>query len=152
MPARPRHARWKLGSGRAPRFAQGALAAAALCGLACGDEAALGTRVCTEILGLRAPAAEVVETWAGARGVALDYRVGDEAGETFHRLECTLAETEPGRLRARAIRVDGLELSEAELVLVNSDLLLAEIRRADPGPPRSAGRIARWIARLRSRS
>ena len=152
MAARPRQLRWKVGSGSARRPARGALAAAALCGLACGGEAALGTRVCAEILELRAPAAEVVETWVGARGVALDYRVGDEAGESFHRLECTLAETEPGRLRARSVRVDGRELSEAELVLVNSDLLLAEIRRADPGPPRSAGRIASWIARLRSRS
>lgn len=146
MPARRR----RVGRERRSGCARGpSLALCALVGLACADDAAPGLRVCAEILALRAPAAEVVETWRGARGVAFDYRIDDAEDDGLHRLECTLAETEPGRLRASALREDGRELSEAELVLVNSELLLAEIRRADPGPPRTDPFWSGWLARLR---
>jgi hypothetical protein len=112
-------------------------ALAALVGLACGDGAAPGARVCAEILALQVPGAEIVEAWPGAGGVALAYRAPDEdAGAedaAVHRLECVLAEDAPGRLRAQSLRIDHRALSEAEVLLVNSELLLGEIRRADPG-------------------
>ena len=113
---------------------------AALSGLACGEAMAPATRACAEILALRIPDAEVVEAWPGASAVALTYRAED----ALHRLECVLAEPAPGRLRAESLRFDDRELSEGEILLVNSDLLLAEIRRADPGPPGSQG----WMARI----
>ena len=123
----------------------GVTAAAALACLACGDGASPGTRVCAEILALQVPGAEVVEAWPGAGGVALTYRTDAGASdETVHRLECVMAESAPGRLHARSLRVDDRALSEGEVLLVNSELLLQEIRRADPGPPRSS-RWAAWI-------
>ena len=104
----------------------------------------------TRVAGLSSATSRIARaTWRGARGVAFDYRIDDEEDDGLHRLECTLAETEPGRLRASALREDGRELSEAELVLVNSELLLAEIRRADPGPPRTDPFWSGWLARLR---
>lgn len=121
---------------RPHRTGRGAAALAAWIGLACADAPSPGTRVCAEILALQAPGAEVVEAWPGAHGSALDYRVPGEDAKGVHRIECLIAEPEPGRLRAQSVRIEGRELSEAELVLVNAELLLAEIRRADPGPPR----------------
>jgi len=111
-------------------------------GLACGDEVAPSTRVCTEILALQVPEGEIVEAWPGARGATFAYRTEGEDVASVHRLECAIAEPTPGRLRAQSLRVDGRELSDAEILLVNSELLLTEIRRADPGPPRSQ----RWTA------
>jgi hypothetical protein len=156
---------------RSHRTGLGAAALAAWVGLACAEPVAPGTRVCAEILALQVPGAEPIEAWAGAHGVALDYRVPGEDAAAVHRIQCQIAEPEQGRaaaaqragapvelgqaersgglppeagrLRAQSVRVDGRELSEAELVLVNSELLLAEIRRADPGSPRS------WEATLR---
>jgi hypothetical protein len=126
----------------------GGAAAAALLGLACGEASAPGTRACAEILALQVPGAELVEAWPGAGGVALTYRTPDEDGggedAPIHRLECVLAQDAPGRLRAQSLRVDDRRLSEAEVLLVNSELLLGEIRRADPGPPGSG----RWKARI----
>ncbi len=123
-----------------------------LASVGCGEQTAPRARACAEILALQSPAAEVVETWVGTGSVAVDYRLVDAESETSHRLECALAETAPGRLRARSLRLDGDELSEAELLLVNSELLLAEIRRADPGPTRSTGRFTAWLGRFLRRS
>lgn len=89
--------------------------------------------MCTEILALQVPRSEVVETWPGAHGATLAYRIDGEDVASVHRLECTVGEPAPGQLRAESLRVDGRELSEAELLLVNSELLLSDIRRADPG-------------------
>lgn len=139
-------------SRRSGRAGLALAALAALCGLACGQEAAPGTRVCAEILSLRAPGAQLVETWLGTGGVAVDYRFEGEPADSSHRLDCALEETEPGRLRARALHVDGRALPETELLLVNSELLLAEIRRADPGSPAEAGRWTDRLARLFRRS
>jgi hypothetical protein len=123
---------------------RGLAAVAALVGLACGDGLAPGARVCAEVLALQIPAAEIVEAWPGAGGVALTYRVEGEDDASVHRFECVMAQSAPGRLRAQSLRVDERELSEAELLLVNSELMLGEIRRADPGPP-SARRWTAWI-------
>ena len=120
--------------GRSQRAGLGSSALVAWVGLACADAVSPETRVCGEILELQVPGAELVQAWPGEQGVALDYRVEGEDAEALHRIECLIEESEPGRLRARSLRMDGRELSEAELVLVNSELLLAEIRRADRGP------------------
>jgi hypothetical protein len=122
--------------GRSHRTGLGAAALAAWVGLACADPVAPGTRICAEILALQVSGAESLETWPGPHGVALDYRVPGEDGASVHRIECLIAEPEPGRLRAHSLRIDGRELSEAELLLVNSELLLAEMRRADRATPR----------------
>jgi hypothetical protein len=125
----------------------GAAVAASL-GLACADAASPQAQVCAQILRLQVPGAELVEGWPGVQGVALDYRLPAEDAAALHRIECVVAEPErrgepggavlpdPGGLRAQSLRIDGRELSEAELLLVNSELLLEEIRRADPGAPR----------------
>ncbi len=125
-------------------MALGGASLAAMLGFACSDEVTPSARVCAEILALQSPGAELVETWLGARGAALSYRIDDEGVASLHRLECAIAEPTPGRLRAESLRLDGRELSEAEILLVNSELLLTEIRRADPGPPGSR-RWAAWI-------
>jgi hypothetical protein len=126
----------------------GRAAAAALLGLACSEAPAPGARACAEILAIQVPGAELVEAWPGNGAAALTYRAPDEDGggedAPIHRLECVLAEDTPGRLRAQSLRIDDRRLSEAEVVLVNSELLLGEIRRADPGPPGSR----RWAARI----
>ena len=125
-------------SGRWP--ALGSALVAALVGFGCRDDGGPSARLCAEILAIQVPGAEVVETQPGAQGATLAYRTPDE--DAVHRLECAISEPMPGHLRAESLRMDGRELSEAELVLVNSELLLIEIRRADPGPPRGQ----RWTA------
>src|SRR5262245_23935184 len=97
---------------RSRRTGLEAAALAASVALACADAVSPGARVCGEILALQVPGAELVEAWPSADGVALDYRVPDEEAGTVHRIECLIAEPEPGRLRARSLRVDGRELSE----------------------------------------
>lgn len=152
MPARGRGSRRTSGAGPDRRAALRPWLPVLLLSAACEEAAPPSAQACAEILALQRPAAEVVETWLGAGSVTLDYRLAEDGAESSHRLECSLAETASGRLRARSLRLDGHELSEAELLLVNSELLLAEIRRADPGAPRSARRAPLWLARLLPRS
>jgi hypothetical protein len=145
VPARARQ-RQRRGSGSPPGCRSSLVAVvAALAGLACAEPLAPATRACAQILALQSPEAEVLGAWPGTRAVALDYRVEEADTATSHRLECAIAEPAPGRLRADALRIDGSELSEAELLLVNSELLLTEIRRADPGPPPAERRWTEWL-------
>lgn len=144
MEARSRNFRQsRRGAGGRGRALGGALVAAVV-GVACSDEMAPRTRVCAEILALQVPESEVVETWPGARGATFAYRIEGEDVPSVHQLGCELEEPTPGRLRAKSVRVDGRDLSEAEILLLNSELLLAEIHRADPGPP-GAQRWTDWI-------
>jgi hypothetical protein len=103
--------------------------------LACGPEDDPGAQLCARLLEQRIPAAEVLEVtvlrpqresriryeWPGADGSP----VRDEIG-------CETEESAPGRLRARSVTLEGQQLSEAEIVLINSDLLLEDIRSAAP--------------------
>jgi hypothetical protein len=85
---------------RSHRTGLGAAALAAWVGLACAEPVAPGTRVCAEILALQVPGAEPIEAWAGAHGVALDYRVPGEDAAAIHRIQCQIAEPEQGRAAA----------------------------------------------------
>src|SRR5262245_3631557 len=71
LPARGQGRKGGAGSGWAP----GGAVFAALAALACSDDVAPGTRVCTEILALQVPRSEIVEVWPGARGATLAYRI-----------------------------------------------------------------------------
>jgi hypothetical protein len=108
----------------------------AACAAGCGREADPRIALCAQVLERRLPRARVVETAADpARGSAtLRYEAarGAEAPGSGS-LECRIeASGSAGALRVVAATLDGEALPEAELTVINADLLLADLRRADP--------------------
>ena len=104
-----------------------AFACAAL--VACGVEPGTPVELCTALLASKVPGSEVVATLSQPPdGLELTYVVpaGDEAPREG-RLACEVERSRLGGPRLRAAVLDGRPLSDTELVVRNSNLLLDEL-------------------------
>ena len=117
----------RMRSGRAARVLLGAGLSLALAG--CGHRSVPEAHLCLDILKRRSPAAQVVEIAAepDLRRAAIEYRV--KGAPATSRLACEFQETETGGLRVRSVAVDGQPLLEAELAVIDADLLFDDMRR-----------------------
>lgn len=110
-----------------------ALCVLGLAALACVQQQDPVARLCEAILARKLPGARVVSTLP--RGApdrtALAFET-DEGRRTpaRHRLECEFQAAETGGMRLRSARLDGGELTDAELAVINSELFLADLQRA----------------------
>lgn len=113
--------------------------AALLWGAGCGRDSTPSIAACAEILAARAPAARVVAAeHESYTSVALDFEIGRRWREQVRgRLACEFEAQPNGGLRLRAAALDGVPFTNAELTVVNADLLLAEMRRAGASEARS---------------
>jgi hypothetical protein len=100
---------------------------------ACGREPAPSIVVCAEILARRFPEARLVQSRADVSAHAmLDFEIGAwwkraERGQ----LTCSFEEQPNGGLRLLHATLDGVAFSATERTVINADLLLADLRRAD---------------------
>jgi hypothetical protein len=107
---------------------------AVLVAFGCGRDVAPPVAACTDILAMRVPAARVVDQVADEElGAALDYEVGSwwrrwEEPVTGH-LACSFESGPRDTLRLHAATLDGVAFTNAEIAVINADLLLAEMRR-----------------------
>ena len=107
-----------------------ALAGLALCAAACACSPDPASATCLHILKRRLPDARVVAvaTERGSRA-AVDFQLGED--RAARRLTCAVERTGSGSgWRVRSARLDGAELTDAELTVVNADLFLRELARA----------------------
>jgi hypothetical protein len=110
-------------------------------GLACAPKPDPRTALCESVLARRLPRARVVDTRVdrGASRVTLAFESARGVTvPTAGRLECETMASDAGGLRLRSARLDGAPLPEAEMAVINADLLLADLRQADPGPVAAA--------------
>lgn len=110
-----------------------AFCAAALLAVACARDREPALELCTDVLTRRFPEARVVETTSDASSAAVAFALGDRwKALPGGRLECHFDEVgSGGALRLHAATLDGVALTTAELTVINADLLLADMRRAD---------------------
>jgi hypothetical protein len=110
-----------------------ALGAAALLALACAPDREPAVELCTDVLTRRFPEAHVVEVTSEPLHAALDFELGERWKRLpGGRLECRFDQVgSGGALRLYAATLDGVALTTAELTVINADLLLADMRRAD---------------------
>lgn len=98
--------------------------------LACGGESATPVELCTALLLSKVPAAEVVAVAPEPPDrleIAYAVSAGGEAPPATGLLACELERSRLGGQRLRAAVLDGRPLSETELVVRNSNLLLDEL-------------------------
>jgi hypothetical protein len=98
--------------------------------LACGGEPATPVELCTALLLSKVPAAEVVAVAPEPPDrlqIVYAVRSGDEAPPAEGLLACELERSRLGGPRLKAAVLDGRPLSETELVVRNSNLLLDEL-------------------------
>jgi len=105
----------------------------AVAALACAKQAAPEARLCLDILNRRSPAAEVLAIAAepSESRATIAYRI--KGAPATSELECEFQPIETGALRVRSVAVDGQPLLEAELAIIDADLLFDDMRRADAG-------------------
>ncbi|MBS1106369.1 MAG: hypothetical protein H6Q91_1871 [Deltaproteobacteria bacterium] len=110
-----------------------AFCAAALFALACAPDREPAVELCTDVLTRRFPEARVVEATSDASDAAVAFELGDRwKALPGGRLECHFDEVgSGGAIRLRAATLDGVAFTTAELTVINADLLLADLRRAD---------------------
>jgi hypothetical protein len=98
---------------------------------ACADDHGARVELCAGILERRLPASEVVEIARHpSDGPEITYDAVDEDGAPVRgRLECKLERSRSGGLRVRSVTLDGRPLSEAEIVVLNANLLLDDLDR-----------------------
>lgn len=102
---------------------------------ACGREPVPSVAVCAEILARRFPDARVVQSQSQSdtsSHAMLDFEIGAwwkraERGQ----LTCSFEEQPNGGLRLLHATLDGVAFSATERTVINADLLLADLRRAD---------------------
>jgi len=101
--------------------------------LACARRAAPEARLCLDILKRRSPAAEVLAIAAepSEQRTTIAYRI--KGAPATSELACEFQAIESGGLRVRSVAVDGQPLLEAELAIIDADLLFDDMRRAEPG-------------------
>ena len=96
---------------------------------ACGAEPATPVELCTALLASKLPGAEVVEIASQPpTRLEIQYALAREEGEPARgRLACEIERSALGGPRLRAAELDGRPLSDTELVVRNSNLLLDEL-------------------------
>lgn len=106
-----------------------AFTCAAALWLACGEETATPVELCAALLASKLPAAEVVAILPQPPDrLELAYAMtADDEVRVEGRLACELERSRLGGPRLRAAVLDGRPLSETELVVRNSNLLLDEL-------------------------
>jgi hypothetical protein len=113
---------------RATRIAVAAVSIA----LGCGRAWNAPVEACAQILKTRIPAARVASIAIDAPdGASLDYEIGRFWEDPRRGSIACEFETQPdGGLRLRAAALDDQILTEAEVTVINADLLLAAMQRA----------------------
>lgn len=106
-------------------------ASGVLLSLACAETSSRGARGCAALFG-SSDRVEAASQSVFSRSRSALAAAWSEAPLPEEQLRCELERREPDGLRVRSARLNGRELSEARLALVNADLLLEEIRRAEP--------------------
>jgi hypothetical protein len=110
-------------------------AALSLAALGCASRVEPAAEICALVLARRLPAARVVTAVAAppALEAAIDFEVGGGWWTQPSRgsLRCAFEAGERGSLRLRGATLNGVAFTRAELTIVNADLLLADMRRAD---------------------
>jgi hypothetical protein len=114
-----------------------ACALGALALLGCGGDRDPATQLCLRILERKLADFRVIEVTAKPQQdwSRIDYKTRERSGF----IACEFEASDSGSLRARSVAVDGEPLTAAELVTINADLFLADLRRSDA---RAAGRGA----------
>jgi len=141
----------RIGEGRRTRDAarrrRGAgLVALAGIGLsACGGQADPALHLCEQILARKRPEARIAEARVRGHQTGITYRVETPEGGTDRGwIACDFQVADSGGLRLRSALLDGQALTDAELAVINSELFLGDLRRADPaGGGRRAARADR---------
>ena len=107
--------------------------------LACARHAAPEARLCLDILKRRSPAAEVLGVAAepGQQRATIAYRI--KGAPATNELACEFQAIETGGLRVRSVAVDGQPLLEAELAVIDADLLFDDMRRVEALSPMRGG-------------
>jgi hypothetical protein len=95
----------------------------------CGARSTPEARLCLDILKRRSPAAQVLAIAAEPENqrATISYRV--KGASLTSRLACEFQAIETGGLRVRSVAVDGQPLLEAELAVIDADLLFNDMRR-----------------------
>jgi hypothetical protein len=98
---------------------------------ACADQRGARIELCAGILERKLPASEVVEIapQPSERPAITFDAVDDEGAPVRGRLECELERSRAGGLRVRSVTLDGRPLSEAEIAVLNANLLLDDLDR-----------------------
>lgn len=109
----------------------------------CGREKEEGGELCSALLARTLPSARVLEARRESTlRRTLRFEATDGDGERVEgTFRCELETARSGGLRVKAVLVDGRELSEEELVLINADLLLDDLRRHAPGATEPGGPV-----------
>ena len=104
-------------------------AALLLAAASCGGRSTPEERLCVEILARRSPAAQVlaIESAPEEQRAAITYRV--KGSPVASELDCAFQANENGGLRVRSVAIDGEPLLEAELAVIDADLLFDDLGR-----------------------
>jgi hypothetical protein len=94
----------------------------------CGNRSTPEAHLCLDILKRRSPAAQVLAIAAEPEDqrATISYRV--KGAPVTSQLACEFQAIETGGLRVRSVAVDGQPLLEAELAVIDADLLFSDMR------------------------